>query len=76
MKGVTGPYMKEYLVQAAAPNAAGPLTQSQHFETETAAKDFAARTVASNKGGEAVVYKAITVTKLPTPDVEVIDLTK
>lgn len=68
--------MKEYLVHAAVPNPMGTVGPTQYFETESAAKEFAARAVATNKGGEAVVYKAVSVTKLPTPDVEVIDITK
>lgn len=74
MKGVTNPYLKEFAATGTGQNPQAGLSYNQHVETEEQAKEFASRTIAANKGGEFVIYKAIKVIKLPAPEVEVIDL--
>jgi hypothetical protein len=67
MKGVSSTQVKEFLVVYI--NSGGSIASNTHFATKAEADDFSARTVAQNKGGEALVYTAGSVTKLPTPDV-------
>lgn len=63
-------YLYPFQVHCAVPNREGGITQSQGFETEEAAKSYAATHVAQAKGGIAVVYEAKHIAQLPTPVVD------
>jgi hypothetical protein len=71
MKGITGQYAKEFYV-ANLRQGDGAVQGSNFFGTRAEADDHAARTVSANKGGECVVYAAVSITKLPTPEVVVV----
>ena len=70
MKNCTNPNAQPYAVLYAGPGAGFSVNSWQ--PDEKAAIDAAARLVAQNKTGDAIVYKAISVTRMPVPDVEVV----
>jgi hypothetical protein len=69
MKGVTGTVVKPFLIVYI--NSNGQVSSYSFFDTKAEADDFSARTVSANKSGEAVLFTAGSVTKLPTPEVVV-----
>jgi hypothetical protein len=67
---VNGP-AKEFLVKATYANPLQGIRETREFDSESQAKDFAARSVVdANKGAEAYIYRLERVARLPLPDVD------